>query len=87
MASHVQGVRPWRFLFDANIVAMSTRTNHAVTRLGELLLARIKRNSHSTLTEVWDAESGFAEPDAELVGYLVRHREELSYWMWAVQTL
>ena len=81
------GVGSWRFLFGANMVAMSTRPNDAVTRLGELLLARMKRNSRSPLAEVWDAESGFAEPDAELVGYLFRHREELTYWMWAVQTL
>jgi hypothetical protein len=58
-----------------------------VTRLGELLLARMKRNSRATLTEVWDPETGFAEPDAELVGYLFRHREELTYWMRAVLTL
>lgn len=71
-------------LFDANIVAMSMSSNHAVTRLGELLLARMKRNSRSALAEVWDAESGFSEPDAELVGHLVRHREELACWMRAV---
>jgi hypothetical protein len=53
-------------------------------RLGELLLARMKRNSRSALAEVWDAESGFAEPDAELVGHLIRHRKELAYWMRAV---
>jgi hypothetical protein len=36
---------------------------------------------------VWDAESGFAEPDAELVGHLICHRKELAYWMRAVLTL
>ena len=55
------------FLFDANTVAMLMSPNHAVTRLGKLLLSRMKRNSRSALAEVWDAESAFAEPDAELV--------------------
>ena len=68
----------------ANIVAMPTTPNHAVTRLGELLLARMERNSHSSLAEVWRAESGFSEPDTELVGHLIRHREELVLWMRAV---
>jgi hypothetical protein len=66
---------------------MSTRSNQAVTRLGELLLARMKRNSRSALAEVWEGESGSAEPDAELVGHLIRHREELAHWMRAVLTL
>ena len=57
------------FLFDANTVAMLMSPNHAVTRLGKLLLSRMKRNSRSALAEVWDAESAFAEPDAELVGH------------------
>lgn len=48
---------------------MSMCANHAVTRLGKLLLSRMKRNSRSALAEVWDAESGFAEPDAKLVGH------------------
>jgi SAM-dependent methyltransferase len=75
------GIGSWRFLFGANMVAMLTRPNDAVTRLGELLLARMKRNSRFALAEVWEGESGFAEPDAELVGHLIRHREELAYWM------
>jgi hypothetical protein len=61
----------------ANIVAMPTTPTHAVTRLGELLLARMERNSRSSLAEVWGAESRFSEPDAELMGHLIRHREEL----------
>jgi hypothetical protein len=63
---------------------MPTTPNHVVTRLGELLLSRMERNSRSSLAEVWGAESGFSEPDAELVGNLIRHREELAYWMRAV---
>ena len=78
------GIGSWRFLFGANMVAMSKRSNQAVTRLGELLLSRMKRNSRSALADVWDAESGFSEPDAELVGHLIRHREELACWMRAV---
>ena len=66
------------------MIAMSTKPHDAITRLGELLLARMKRNSRSPLAEVWDAESGFAEPDAELVGHLIRYREELACWMRAV---
>src|SRR5215211_6271348 len=63
---------------------MPTTPSHAVTRLGELLLARIERNSRSSLAEVWRAESGFSEPDTELVGHLIHHREELVLWMRAV---
>jgi len=44
----------------------------------------MERNSHSSLAEVWRAESGFSEPDTELVGHLIRHREELVLWMRAV---
>ena len=66
------------------MIAMSTKSHDAITRLGGLLLARMKRNSRSPLAEVWDAESGFAEPDAELVGHLIRYREELACWMRAV---
>ncbi len=69
---------------DANIVAMPTTPSYAVTRLGELLLSRMERNSRSSLAEVWRAESGFSEPDTELVGHLIRHREELVLWMRAV---
>src|SRR5215211_6327599 len=63
---------------------MPTTPNHLVTRLGELLLSRMERNSRSSLAEVWGAESGFSEPDVELVGHLIRHREELAYWIRAV---
>jgi SAM-dependent methyltransferase len=66
------------------MVAMSTRPNHAVIRLGELLLGRMKHNSRSALNEVWHAESAFAEPDAELVGHLISYREALACWMRAV---
>jgi SAM-dependent methyltransferase len=63
---------------------MSTRPKYSVTRLGELLLARMKRSSRSALAEVWDAGSGFSELDPELVGHLIRHREELAQWIQAV---
>jgi hypothetical protein len=41
----------------------------------------MKHNSRSSLSEVWNVRGGFSEPDAELVGLLIRHRRELASWM------
>jgi hypothetical protein len=60
---------------------MPTTPKNAVARLGELLAARMRRNSRLSLHEALVAEGGFFEPDDELIGHLILHRRELSYWM------
>ena len=55
--------------------------NDAVVRLGELLASRMGRTSRLSLYEALVSEGGSFEPDAELVGHLIRHRKELSSWM------
>lgn len=60
---------------------MATTPNKAVSRLGELLLIRMVRNSRLPLADVCDPASGFSEPDAELVEHLLRHRQELASWI------
>jgi hypothetical protein len=49
--------------------------------------AKLLREVLSALAEVWDFETSFSEPDAELVGHLIRYRKELAHWMRAVLTL
>ena len=65
----------------ANIEVMPTTHNPAVARLGELLAARMRRNSRLSLYEAFVADGKRFELDTELVAHLVGHREELSTWM------
>jgi hypothetical protein len=64
---------------------MPTPPKNAVVRLGELLTARMGRNSRLSLYEALVSEGRVFEPDAELVGHLIHHRRELSSWMQAVK--
>ena len=64
---------------------MPTPPKNAVVRLGELLTARMGRNSRLSLYEALVDGGRVFEPDAELVGHLIHHRRELSSWMQAVK--
>jgi hypothetical protein len=63
---------------------MPAQPKNVVARLGELLAARMGRNSRLSLSEALFAEGGAFEPEAELVRHLLDNREELSSWMHAV---
>lgn len=66
-----------------SIYEVPGRSENTVARLGELLEARMVRNSRLSLSEALVAEGGLFEPDDELLGYLIRNRRELSSWMFA----